>query len=188
MTRPRTIALLAVLCFAYACDDDDDERPRYRAGVDVEISAPVASLGEREYERICRSFDAYVDTYVSFEQIAYISCLPAAIALGGDEQGCAELLDDCMAGFPEPIAVQARLRDTEICYSSLSDCRASVGELEGCINLNLDRALDIADNWSCSGADDEDLRAEAVRAMDTADVCADIDSACRDFATLAGPD
>jgi hypothetical protein len=185
MMKPRTIALLAVACLA--CDDDD-ERPRYRAGIEVEVSSPVSSLGERDRERICRSFDAYVDTYVSFDEIAYIACLPGAIVFGGDERGCEQQLDDCMADFPEPVAVQARLRDTEICYASLDDCRASVDELETCINVNLDLALDIADNWSCSGAGDEDLRAQAASVEDTAEVCADIDAACREFATLTGPD
>jgi hypothetical protein len=183
--RPLTLALLAAALLA--CDDDD-ERPRYRADIEVDVSSPVSSLGERDRERICRSFDAYVDTYVSFDEIAYITCLPGAILGGVDERGCEALLDDCMADFPEPVAVQARLRDTEICYASLDDCRASVDELEGCINVNLDLALDIAGNWSCSGAQDEDLRAQAARARDTAEVCADIDAACRDFATIAGPD
>jgi hypothetical protein len=182
--KPRLIALVAAACLA--CDDDD-ERPRYRADVEVEVSSPVSSLGERDRERICRSFDAYVDTYVSFDEVAYITCLPAAIVLGGDERGCEQLLDDCMENFPEPVAVQARLRDSEICYASLDDCRASVEELEGCINVNLDLALDIVD-WSCSGAEDDDLREQAARAQDTAQVCADVDAPCRDFATIAGPD
>lgn len=188
MIRPRTIALLATLCLCCACDDDDDERPRYRADVSVDVSSPVSALDDPDLERICRSFDVYVDTHVSFDEIAYIACLPAAIVLGGSEQGCEQQLDDCMARFPEPVAVQARLRDTEVCYSSLAGCRASVEELEGCINVNLDLALDIVDNWSCGGAEDEDLRAAAARAMDTASVCADLDAACNDFATLSGPD
>jgi hypothetical protein len=182
--KPHTIALLAAALLA--CDDD--ERPRYRADIEVDVSSPVSSLGERDRERICRSFDAYVDTYVSFDEIAYIACLPGAIVLGGDERGCEQMLDTCMERFPEPVTVQARLRDTEICYASLDDCRASVDELEGCINVNLDLALDIADNWSCSGADDDDLRAQAARARETAEVCADIDAACREFATITGPD
>jgi hypothetical protein len=185
MIQFRTLASIALLCLA--CDDDDDTRPRYRAEVDIDTRTPVSSLGERELERICRSLDVYVDTHVSFDQIAYIACLPAAIVLGGSRQGCEQQLDDCMALFPEPIEVQAQLRDTQVCYSSLSGCRASVSDLEGCINLNLDLALEIASNWTCSGAGDDDLRAQAAEAMDTTQVCADIDAACNDFANL-GPD
>ena len=186
MTPSRTMTLVALLCLS--CGDDDGERPRYRADVESDLSSPVSALPERELERICRSFDAYVDTHVSFDEIAYIACLPAAIVLGGSEQGCEQRLDECMALFPEPVAIRARLRETEVCYASLAGCRASVDELEGCINLNLDLALDIVSSWSCSGVRDERLRTRAERAMDTATVCADIDAACRDFASLGGPD
>jgi hypothetical protein len=187
MIQPRTFVPIALLCLAAACDDDDDGRPRYRADVTVDTTTPVSSLDDGELERICRSLDVYVDTHVSFDQVAYIACLPAAIVLGGDAAGCEAQLDDCMALFPEPVAVRAQLRDTQVCYSSLTGCRASVSDLEGCINVNLDLALDIADNWSCSGAGDDDLRARAAEAMDTTSVCADIDAACNDFANL-GPD
>ncbi len=182
-----SLVLFALLCLTSACDDDDDGRPRYRTEVTVGTTTPVSSLGNPDLERICRSFDAYVDAHVSFDQIAYIACLPAAIVLGGDEQGCEQQLDSCMELFPEPIAVQAELRDTEVCYSSLSACRASVSDLETCINVNLDLALEIADSWTCSGAGDDDLRARAAEARDTANVCADIDAACNNFARL-GPD
>jgi hypothetical protein len=190
MTLPRTyIAWLAALAVvSIGCDDDDDDgRPRYRAQVTVDTGTPVSTLGNDELERICRSYDVYVDTYVSFDQIAYIACLPLAIVTGDNERDCEQELDSCMANFPEPIEVQAQVRDTEVCYSSLSGCRASVADLEGCINVNLDLALDIIDNWSCSGAGDDDLRARAAEAMDTGSACADIDAVCNDFANL-GPD
>jgi hypothetical protein len=185
MIQPRTIALFALLCFA--CDDDDETRPRYRANIGVDTNIEVSSLDDRELERICRSLDVYVDTHVSFDQIAYLACLPPAIVFGGSERGCEERLDSCMELFPEPIAVQAQLRDAEVCYSSLVGCRASVSDLESCINVNLDLALDIADNWSCSAAGDDDARSQVAEAMDTVDVCADLDQACNDFANL-GPD
>lgn len=185
MSRSRAIYLLAFLVLG--CDDDDEGRPIYRSGVEVEVSSPVAGLGNGELQQICQTLDVYVDTYVSFEAIAYIACLPGAIVLGGGPQGCERLLDQCMDGFPEPIQVQAELQNAEVCYTDLQSCQASVEELEGCINLNLDLAFEILESWTCSGAGSEDLRAEAARAMDTASVCADLDAACNRFATL-GPD
>jgi hypothetical protein len=193
MCEPMTLPRLAcaVLCLVVACSDDDETRPRYTSGVvdnSVTTGGGVGRLGDPDLERICRSLDAYVETHISFDAIAYIACLPAAIVFGGDRAGCERQLDECMALFPEPITVRARLDNTQVCYESLRRCDASVSALEGCINVNLDLAFQIIDNWSCSGVGDRDLRAEAARAMDTASVCADLSAACNDFATLAGPD
>jgi hypothetical protein len=170
-----------------ACGDDDDEgRPVFRAGLDVPGGTVVADLPERDLDRICQSYDAYVDTNISFEAIAYIACLPQAIVLsGGNSERCEQRLADCTALAPDPITVQAQVRDRDVCYSTLRECSASVVAFEGCVNVNLDLALDILDNWTCGGADD--LRDRAQDAMDTVSVCADLDAACADFAS-PGPD
>lgn len=181
-------SLIALSSLAAACGDDDDEgRPRYRSGVQGSSTIDVADLDDDDLDRICESLDVYIDTNIDFSAIAYIACLPPAIVFsGGNAANCERRLDECTKEFPEPIAIQARVRNREVCYSNLQSCRASVADLEGCVNLNLDLALDILD-WSCSGSADEDLRERAARAMDTASICADIDSACRRFAAF-GPD
>jgi hypothetical protein len=179
----------ALVLSALGCGDDDEgsSRPRYASGVN-DTNAGVSTLDTSDQRRICESLDAYVQTNISFDEVAYIACLPAAIVLGGSPEGCEQQLDDCMALFPEPIEIEARLQDQQVCSNSLVQCEASVAQLEGCINLNLDLALDIIDNWSCNGAADQDQREAAARAMDTATVCADIDAACNRFASLEGPD
>jgi hypothetical protein len=184
----RALFTLGLCGLLFACGDDDDDRPRrtiYSSGVSGSIE--ITTLGDADLERICQSYDVFVEANVGFDAIAYAACLPGAIVAGGDEAGCNRLLDECMEGFPEPIMVRAQLRDQEVCFESLLECQASVAELEGCINLSLDFVLDVLDGWSCSGVDDDDMRKAAAKAQDTAQVCADIDAACNRFVTL-GPE
>jgi hypothetical protein len=185
----RILTLLLVLGATAACGDDDDEgRPRYRIDIDAPTGSEVSDLPERDLDRICESFDVYVDTNISFDAIAYIACLPQAIVLSlGDPDSCQQQLESCTDRFPKPVEVEAQVRNRTVCYSTLRECRASVTALEGCVNVNLDLALDILDNWTCRGAADDDLRDRAERAMDTVSVCADLDAACTRFAN-PGPD
>jgi hypothetical protein len=181
-------ALTLLLVLSAACDDDDEGRPRYRIDIGSPNDAEVSDLPEEDLDRICESFDVYVDTNISFDAIAYIACLPPAIVLSlGDRDSCQERLDSCTSNFLKPIEVEAQVRNRTLCYSTLRECRASVTSLEGCVNVNLDLALDILDNWTCGGAADDDLRDRAARAMDTVSVCADLDAACARFAN-PGPD
>ena len=164
-----------------ACGDDDDGNARapYVSGVTGTVM--VSGLDENDLNRICTSLDAYVETEINFDQVAYVSCLPAAIVLGGTQKGCNEQLDSCMALFPKPITVEAQLRDQEVCFSDLRRCQATVSSLEGCLNVNLDLAFQILDSWSCNRAGEQDLQKAAARAMNTASACADIDASCNDF-------
>jgi hypothetical protein len=187
-------AFFAALCAALAltgCGDDDDGGGRivYTSGVTPPTSTTViADLGDSDKRRLCTSLDAHVTANVSFDAIAYAACLPAAIVLGGNQKGCEEQLAECMDAFPEPIAVEAHLKDESICFRDLGQCQATLSALETCVNVNLDLVLDIFDNWSCAGANNSSDRKAAAAAMDTAAVCADLDSACNDFAAVAGPD
>ncbi len=182
------ISLAAMMVCILGCDGDDDARPRYRANVTPAIgnTTQVSMLEDDELQRVCRSYDAYVETHVSFEAIAYVACLPTAIVLSASPEGCERRLDDCMALFPDPITVSVETGDTRICVDSLRECNASIAEFEGCVNVSLDLALDIVDNWTCRGIDD-DRRAEAARAMDTVSVCAQVDDPCAQ-AVAFGPD
>jgi hypothetical protein len=182
--RNATIWGLCLCSLLAGCGDDDDARAPYQSGITV--SAPVATLDTRQLQQICSSFDAYVDTNIGFDQIAYIACLPAAIVLGGTKEGCAQQLDACMAAFPQPVGVQAHVHDPDVCFANLQQCQASVSALENCVNVNLDVAFDVL-GWTCSRAGDADLQKAAARAMNTAQVCGHVDAACNQFATL-GPD
>jgi hypothetical protein len=88
--------------------------------------------------------------------------------------------------FPEPIMIQAQLQDESICFSDLDQCNATVASLETCVNVHLDSIWDIL-GWSCAGASSSSNRQAAQRAMDTLNVCADLNAACNNFA-LVGPE
>lgn len=168
-----------------ACGSNNNgSPPTYQSG--ITITGPVSSLNKGQLQQICSSFDAYVDTNIGFDQIAYIACLPAAIVLGGTKEGCMQQLSDCMGLFPKPVAVQAHVHDPQVCFANLQQCKASVSSLEKCVNVNLSLATDILDHWSCSGANDPNLQKAAAHAMDTVGVCGQVDAACNQFAAL-GP-
>src|SRR5690348_8693688 len=107
----RTPCVLLVVCLSsvsIGCGDDEDgdARPRYRSGVTPMTSTTtVSTLDEADKEQLCASLDAHVQANVSFDAIARISCLPAAIVLGGSPQGCQAQLDQCIDAFPPPIAI-----------------------------------------------------------------------------------
>lgn len=174
----------ALAALSASCGDDDEgvnRRPVFRTGVTPTVT--VSGLDDPRLRQICESFDVYVDAEISFDSIAYIACLPPAIVIGGNPDGCKRELATCMAAFPEPIAIEAQLQDTRVCFADLEACNATVSALERCVNINLDLAFQVLD-WSCDGAGQDDLQREAARAMDTASVCAQIDASCQRFVEL----
>jgi hypothetical protein len=193
MPSTRALFVSLSLCGLLAgCGDDDDggaARTAYVSGVKPPTStATVSTLDEGDKRRLCTSLDAHVQANVGFDAIAYAACLPAAIVLGGDQKGCEARLADCMDDFPDPVVVDAHLQDESVCFRDLDQCKATVSALETCVNVNLDLVFDILDNWSCAGANNAADRKAATNAMDTANVCADLNAACNNFATLTGPD
>lgn len=179
--------LVCFACVLLACSDDNESaRPLYRSGV-VAANMPVSGLQDAQFRQLCTSLDAHVQTEIGFEAISYIACLPAAIVLGGSPKGCEAQLDSCMNLFPKPIVIEAQLQDESVCFADLRECQATVAALETCVNVNLELVLDILQNWSCGDADAKAARDAAARAMDTANVCVDLDAACNRFAVV-GPD
>jgi hypothetical protein len=90
--------------------------------------------------------------------------------------------------FPEPIEVRANAQTAELCVAQLASCQASVADLEGCINLNLDLVFEILDDWSCALYGDPQVEQQAQRMMNVVEVCADLDAACNRAATPLAPD
>ena len=166
------------------CGDDDEvrQRPVFRTGVSPTVT--VSDLDDRDLRRVCESLDVYVDAELSFDSLAYIACLPLAIVTAGTPDGCERELSECMAAFPEPIAIQAQLQDARVCFADLQSCNATVSALEQCANVNLDLAFDILDRWSCDGAAQDDVQRAAAAALDTVSVCAKIDAGCQNFVEL----
>lgn len=173
------LALVMVGCG----DDEDGERPRYRSDVSVSTDTSVSDLGDEDLRRICASLDAHVTAHIDLDLVAYLACLPGAI-LTRDRNQCEAELDQCMAAFPEPIAIHARFRDPALCVSSLRGCgAATVADLDGCVNLNLGIVYDLLDRLSCGGVSDAEAQ-RAARDATAINVCADVNAACNDFANV----
>lgn len=177
---------LVLLGVGVGCGDSDESRPRYDSGQSGDTN--VSMLDDTQRMQLCESYDAYVNTYVSLDAVAYLACLPAAIWTTTTTEACNASLQNCLSLFPRPIQVSARAESREMCEGTLNQCQASVAQLEGCINVNIDVALQVYDQWSCDRVNDPEVRDMAAPNGGLVSVCSDIDSACNRFATVNGPD
>jgi hypothetical protein len=152
--------LASVLCAGLISACDDDDRPRYVSGVDAD--APVSGLDDED--------------------------LPFAIVTSFDDEGCRNVLRDCVNTFDFPVQVSARAQSDQVCFENLQQCEATVGELEGCVNVNVDLALNILDRLSCNRAGDPAYRSMVQPMADLVNVCADVNDACNEFSNVQRPD
>jgi hypothetical protein len=182
----RLVFATLVICGS-ACSDDPEPRPRYGAPEAIAGNSQVSTLNTEQKRELCASFDAYTSTYVDLSSVAYLACLPVAIWTTLDEAACRASLDGCVKGFPKPIAVSVTARDENLCFQSLAQCNATVAQLEGCANVNVDAALQVISSWTCARVTDPEVKAMAAPMADLVNVCADVNGACNQFATV-GPD
>lgn len=182
---PRFFSVFMVSALLFGCGDGSETRPRYSSGVAGD--AQVSTLDDTQQRELCESFDVYATTYVDLEAIAYLACFPAAVFTTATPEACQSALDQCVAAFPDPITVTATAHSEQLCFSTLDQCNATVAQLEGCANVNVDRALEIYRTWSCGRVTDPEFRSQAEAMNDLVNVCADVDAACNRFAEV-GPD
>ena len=168
-----------------ACAEGESDRPDYTTGIDAP-NQNVAMLDDTQLEEVCESYDVYVETYVDFDTIAYVACLPAALVLSQTREQCEQALEACMSVFPEPIQVSGTVRSQELCVNDLQECNATVAQLESCVNVNLTDFLDVS-GWNCDLIGDASAVAMARESMDTVRVCADLDDACNRFSMVQAP-
>ncbi len=177
---------LGLLCAGLLSACDDDDRPRYVSGVDED--APVSELEDDDLREICRTFDGYVNAYVDVQTLATVACLPLAIVTSFDDQTCRNVLRECVDNFHLPVQVSARAQSDQVCFEDLRQCEATVGQLEGCVNVNVDLALNILDRLSCNRAGDPAYRNMVQPMADLVSVCADVNDACNNFSNIQRPD
>lgn len=175
-----SLRLVAALLLVTACGDDDEGRS-WRSGVDDEEN--VATLDDDDKAQICRTLDAHLDVTISLDEVTRLACLPAAVLLGGSSDGCQRLLDECVQNGPPPVRVRADANGERACFDSLAECNANVGQLESCVNVSIDAALDFLERVTCARYDDDDVRTRA-ESMQTAQGCADLRASCDDFGPL----
>jgi hypothetical protein len=159
---------------------------RYSSGVSA--GAQVSTLDDKQLEQICETYDVYVNTEVDLTQVAYIACMPVAVFTTLTPEDCQISLKNCMSLFPTPIKVSAKSDDKRLCAQTLKQCQAQVSDLEGCVNVNVSRALDVANIWSCDRVKDAAYREMAGKQSELVNVCSNVNDACNGFAAIETPD
>lgn len=170
-----------------ACGKASDTRPRYVSNVTgADATQPVSNLSTAQAQQICKSYDAYVNAYVDLDALAYLSCIPGALFTTTTREACQASLQNCIAIFPRPIQVSAKAQTVQVCTDTLVQCKASVAQLDGCVNVNLDRALAVINSWSCDMVGNPTYKAMVQPTGGLVNVCTNVDGACNNFAQV-GP-
>jgi hypothetical protein len=189
--RNASLVFSVILATALAaCGDGDKPRRPYKTDVNgVMDTQMVNTLSDQQIMQICGQFDAYATTYVDLDAVSYLACLPTAIFTSPTKEICQQTFASCRAAFPKPITVTVTAHDTQMCFQSLKDCNATVAQLDGCANVNIDQALAVYGNWSCDfvGNPQMKLMAQQVMTGNTVSVCTSVNAACNQFAAV-GPD
>lgn len=187
MKRVSSVVFGLCCLLSSACGDDPQPRPRYGAPEAIAGNSQVSTLSDDQKRELCQSFDVYANTYVDLDAVAYVACLPVAIWTTLTEEACQASFDQCVATFPKPISVAATAHTETMCFQSLEQCNATVAQVEGCANVNVDRVLEIFSGWSCARVGDPQLKAMSQPMSDLVNVCVDVNDACNQFAAV-GPD
>jgi methionine synthase I (cobalamin-dependent) len=186
VSRKQVFALALSVLLAAACGKSDNSRPRYAAGVTgVTNTQPVSTLNNTQLQQICKSYDAYVNTYVDLSAVAYIACLPVALLTSPTREACQSSLQQCMAKFPKPISISAKTSNVQVCAQNLAQCQASVADIEGCVNGNIDSALRLPQILGCGTVADGGVSAQRVSSL--VNVCQTGNSACTNFSNAPSP-
>jgi len=182
-TRARALLILSssTSCWALGagCSDSDD-RPDYEINVDAGQQTPVSALDDDQLRDVCGSYSTYVETEISFDVIAQALCLVRAQLTTLSPDACEEAYTECLADAPSPVSIRAEIESGTLCTSALSQCRATVAQLEGCVNVKLDALVQVLDLLACPGASAE-TRDMAADLMTGVSACADVDARCTDF-------
>lgn len=90
-----------------------------------------------------------------------------------------------MANFPKPISISAKTSNLQVCAQNLAQCQASVADLQGCVNVNIDSALRLPQIFTCGTAADADVGAQSVSSL--VNVCQTGNAACTNFSNAPSP-
>ena len=100
----------------------------------LEKSAELGSLSSGDVQKLCESLSSWMQANIAGE-LKEVSCRTAGLIAAGfggsspalKQTACTAAYDDCMKKPAEPVG-------TESCEKPSSSCKATVGELEACIN------------------------------------------------------
>lgn len=166
-------ALAVSLSLLSACADS--ERPGYVISASTaDSSAEVSTLDDGQLDEICESYTAYVDAEISLDVISHTACLALAILSTFTPGTCEETYMACVEG-DSLIQIDAGFSGD---CRTLRSCDATVGELQGCLNVRTDVLVDIIDRLACGGDVESTDAAEEWMGAST---CAGFNDSCTEF-------
>lgn len=142
---------LSPLFLVAACGDDNGGgtttvTPFESTATDDEA---VDSLSADEQTAFCNELKAYADANLSVTEMKKLACYSFSIAFsGGDRAACQESAQACMDD-PESIDVSS---DASCEGNQITDCSATVAELESCYTAQVQRAKSVVSSLSCSSS------------------------------------
>lgn len=174
-------SLAVPVALAAGCSNDRPQLlytiPVQDAGADTQVN----QLDDSQLQTICDSYANYVEADVSFDTVSHALCLVSAQLASFNPETCQAVFDDCIAGAPDPISVRAQIEDGKTCTGTLRNCDATVDQLQGCLNVQLDTVVGLIDSLACAGANDQS-RAMASDLNGGVSACANLNGQCTQFA------
>ncbi len=179
MRNLSVVMIVAALCFLPACDgggDGDGGGGGWPFGpTNVELgedNAKFTTFNETQAEEICQSIGEQMAAAYDEDAAMHGSCLLGGLlakALMGGEEGCQASYDACMNAEPDPDDPEDPEEPDDDCseiYEKVKDCDATIGELEACIEDQIDAQkafYESLESFDCSA---EMTEFEAIQGQD----------------------
>lgn len=173
MTISRVTLLVLVLGLTPACDSGGDGGGAGGGGggggggaANIEIgedSAPFTSFNETQAQEICESIGEQMAKAYDVDDAMHGSCLLGGLLakalMGGDAQICQTSYDACMddpgGENPDPQDPEEPEDDCADIYEKVKDCDATIGELEACLEAQVEAQqafFDALGEFDCDSA------------------------------------
>jgi len=148
MKNSRIALFILALSFVPACDGGGGGGGGAGGGpTNIEVgddAAPFSSFTEAEATQICESIEEQMAASYDVESAMHGSCLfgglLAKALMGGDVQTCQAAYDGCMNAEPDDVEPDPPETDDSCAdvYEKVKDCNATIGELEACMEAQVD--------------------------------------------------
>jgi len=148
----------------------------YDSGVDD--SRPFDMLTDAEARTACENLAAHIERNISDARQLELTCTVQALGATATPADCRASVTTCLAGAPEPFLGDLGCADA----MAATDCSSPVGEVEQCINADLNAVFDRLDRISCDIAGDLEALQELQMSPPPSTECTSLAAECPQLA------